>query len=133
MSNRILRDWVGRGTWQVVSQVLAVVRVVLLGRQVLRLCLNVTYGRVSDSYKGAQRSNKNSKDPNALKHKPMTYNSFLEKFGHWFHIFLRSYEFSKFKSFSKKRKIRILNSEGHMSERDWTWEIRSLIGGTHDR
>jgi hypothetical protein len=34
--------------------------------------LNVTYGRVSDSYRGAQRSNKNSKDPNALKHKPMT-------------------------------------------------------------
>jgi len=27
----------------------------------------------------------------------------LEKFGHWFHIFLRPYEFSKFKSFSKKK------------------------------
>jgi len=34
--------------------------------------LNVTYGRVSDSYKGAQRSNRNSKDPKALEHKPMT-------------------------------------------------------------
>ena len=34
--------------------------------------LNVTYGRVSDSYKGAQRSNRNSKDPKALKHKLMT-------------------------------------------------------------
>jgi len=34
--------------------------------------LNVSYGRVSDSYKGAQRSNRNSKDPNALKHKPMS-------------------------------------------------------------
>ena len=34
--------------------------------------LNITYGHVSDSYKGAQRSNRNSKDPNALKHKPMT-------------------------------------------------------------
>jgi hypothetical protein len=34
--------------------------------------LNVTYGHVSDSYRGEQRSNKNLKDPNALKHKPMT-------------------------------------------------------------
>jgi hypothetical protein len=34
--------------------------------------LNVTYGCVSDSYRRAQRSNRNSKDPNALKHKPMT-------------------------------------------------------------
>ena len=34
--------------------------------------LNVIYGRVSDSYKGAQRSNRNLKDPKALKHKPMT-------------------------------------------------------------
>ena len=34
--------------------------------------LNVTYGHMSDSYKGAQRSNRNSKDPNALKHKPMS-------------------------------------------------------------
>jgi hypothetical protein len=34
--------------------------------------LNVTYGRVSDSYRGAQGSNRNSKDLNALKHKPMT-------------------------------------------------------------
>ena len=34
--------------------------------------LNVTYGHMSDSYKGAQRSNRNSKDPKALKHKPMT-------------------------------------------------------------
>ena len=34
--------------------------------------LNVSYGRVSNSYKGAQRSNRISKDPNAFKHKPMT-------------------------------------------------------------
>jgi hypothetical protein len=34
--------------------------------------LNVTYSRMSDSYRGAQRSNRNSKDSNALKHKPMT-------------------------------------------------------------
>ena len=43
-----------------------------------------------------------------------------------------SYEFSKFKLFfEKKRKIRILNSEGHLSAHDWTWEIRSLAGETH--
>ena len=34
--------------------------------------LIITYGRVSDSYKNAQRSNRNSKDPKALKQKLMT-------------------------------------------------------------
>ena len=34
----------------------------------------------------------------------MAYSSFLEKFGLWFHIFLKLYEFSKFKSFSEKEK-----------------------------
>ena len=33
--------------------------------------LIVTYGRVSDPYKDAQRSNRNSKDPKVLKHKLM--------------------------------------------------------------
>jgi len=48
-----------------------------------------------------------SKDPNALKHTPMTKSSFLEKFGHLFHISLKSYEFSKFKSYFEKKKYRI--------------------------
>jgi hypothetical protein len=37
MSNRNLQGWVGRGTWQVISQVLGVVRVEVLSWRLLRV------------------------------------------------------------------------------------------------
>jgi hypothetical protein len=68
----MIYEWVGRGTWQVVTQVLGVVWVELLSRWLLRVYKIVTYGRVSGSYRGAQRSNWKPKDPKALKNRPMT-------------------------------------------------------------
>jgi hypothetical protein len=56
MRNRIY-EWVGRGIWQVVTQVISVVRVELLSRWLLWVCRNMTYGCVSGSYRGAQGSN----------------------------------------------------------------------------
>jgi hypothetical protein len=37
MPNRILQGWVGRGTWQVISQVLGVVGVEVLSRWLLQI------------------------------------------------------------------------------------------------
>jgi hypothetical protein len=49
--------------------------------------LNETMVAISDLYRYSQRTNRNPKHSNALKHKPMMSSSFLEKFGYWFHIF----------------------------------------------
>ena len=50
------------------------------------------YSRVSDIYRITQRSNENSKEPNALKHRFIVYSSILDEFWSWFHIFPSSYE-----------------------------------------
>ena len=51
------------------------------------------YSRVSDVYRIAQRSNENSKEPNALKHGFIAWSPILDEFWSWSCIFLRSYEF----------------------------------------
>jgi hypothetical protein len=71
---------VGHGTYyKVVSKLLDVFVVLLVRLVLLQGYLNETMVVINDLYRYSQRTNGNSKDPNALKHKPMTYSSFLEK------------------------------------------------------
>ena len=62
----------GRGTWQVVLELLSVVRVVLLSRRLLRVYQTRHIIAISDSYRYHKNQIEESKEPNALINKPKT-------------------------------------------------------------
>ena len=68
MRNRCYEIWVGCGTFSVVVSVLLMVLTILVRPVLLRVYKRPYYSCVSDVYRIAQRSNENSKEPNALKH-----------------------------------------------------------------
>ena len=69
MRNRCYEIWVGCGTFSEVVSVLLMVLSVLVRLVPLQICIRSNYSRISDVYRIAQRSNENSKESNALKHR----------------------------------------------------------------